>query len=122
MILDRRTSAVLTEINKLCCDGDYAIVEKGEFISAFPRGCVPSDEELIRIFGYLKARELIDLRYAEEGVYCVCPLPEGRRYFEQLQNEKTENRRRLRAASVFIVVFSFFGALLGSFFAVLLTR
>jgi len=119
MMLDRRTSAILTKVNELCGDGGYTIVEKGELVAPFAKEQAPSDEELSRILGYLKAQGYVDLRYAEEGVYCVCPLPEGRRYFEQAQNERRENRRHMRNVMILSALSALIGSFLGALAAVL---
>lgn len=120
MMLDRRTSAILTTINELCGSGSYTIVEKGELVSSFPKEQAPSDEELSRILGYLKSQGFLDLRYAEEGVYCVCPLPEGRRYFEQALLERRENRRHLRAVMLLSAASALIGSFIGALAAVLI--
>lgn len=118
MMLDRRTSIILTKVNELCGSGGYTIVEKGELISAFPQESAPSDEELSRILGYLKTQGCLDLRYAEEGVYCICPLPEGRRYFEWAQCEKRENRLHLWGAMMVSALSALIGSFLGALVAV----
>lgn len=113
MILDERTSRLLEKINELCGEGGYKIAEKEELLSCFPACRSVDDEELGRILRYLEERRLIDIKYADEGVYCVCPLPEGRLYFENARERLTEGARRKRELFLTTLFASFLGAVLG---------
>lgn len=112
-MLDRRTSLLLGKINALCEEGSYKIVEESELLSCFPTKLKADAEGLRQMLRFLRENRYIDIRYAEDGVYCLCPLPEGRRYFEgETQTEGGFFRRR--AFMLFTAAGAFFGALLGS--------
>lgn len=118
-MLDGRTGALLETINRLCAEGGFKIVEEGELLSCFPPSAKVGKEELARILGYLAERRYIEIKYAEEGVYCLCPLPEGRMYFEAVRENRREGARRRRETALFSALGAFFGAVLGAFLAVL---
>lgn len=108
-MLDKRTGALLFQINALCKEGGYKIVEERELFACFSSQS-EDREELSRTLAFLQERKYIDIRYAEDGVFCLCPLPDGRLYFENVLRERSEETRRRR--SVFLL--TAFGAFLGS--------
>lgn len=114
-MLDKRTGALLFQINALCKEGGYKIIEERELLSR-QSGSAEDKECLSRTLSYLKERGYIDIRYAEEGVYCLCPLPDGRLYFENVLRERSEDSRRRR--SMFALTLA--GAFVGSFVGALL--
>ena len=113
MKLDRGTGRLLEKVVETCREGGYKIIDEAELAAA-----ADTDGEGIRaMLGLLQDERLIDLRYAEEGVYCVRPLPEGRRYFERLEEERRDTLRRRRDAVLFSALGSFVGALLACLLA-----
>ncbi len=113
-MLDERTSLLLEKINELCGGGGYKIVEEDELLSCFPERLGTGKEELSRILGYLEERRYLDVKFAESGVYCLCPLPEGRLYFEKQRETRTEGARRRREAFFVTLFGAFLGGLLGA--------
>ena len=114
IMLDERTSLLLNKINEICGEGGFKIAEEGELLAAFPKSAGVEAEELRRILRYLEERRYIDVKYAEDGVYCLCPLPDGRLYFETAREQKAETVRRRRGALLLSAVGAFIGAALGS--------
>lgn len=114
-MLDERTSRLLDKINRLCGESGYKIAEEGELLSSLPQS---DEEELSRLLHYLEERRFIDVKYAEEGVYCLCPLPEGRLYFERARGQRLEEIRRRKE----LFLWSFLGALAGGIFSAILTH
>lgn len=110
-MLDKRTGALLEKINELCGEGGFILAEEGELLSCFSPSDGVDAEELKRILRYLGDRRMIEMKYAEDGVYCVCPLPEGRGYLERVREGRREDARRRRDA----LLLSGLGALIGSF-------
>ena len=113
-MLDERTSRLLDKINCLCGESGYKIAEEGDLLSCLPQS---DKEELSRLLRYLEERHFIDVKYAEEGVYCLCPLPEGRLYFERAREQRFEVVRRRRE----LFLWSFLGALAGGLLSAILT-
>jgi len=117
-MLDKRTELLLNKLNLLCKSGSFCIVDEEDLVSER----VGVDRENVKgILGFLKDRGYIEVQYAEEGVWCVRPLPEGRLYSERKKSERRNEVLRRRSAALFALLGSFFGALLGSFSAYLLS-
>lgn len=106
-MLDARSSAVLGKINELCGEG-FKIAEEGELLSCLPGG---TGEEVRRIVGFLEEQRLVEIKYAEDGVYCLCPLPEGRLYFENARRAQYEETCRRRGYFFTALAGAFLGAL-----------
>ena len=117
-MLDERTSLLLEKINDLCKEGGFRVVEESELLSSFS-GVSLDREELLRILRYLETRRFIEIRYAEDGVYCLCPLPEGRSYFETLRETRRETARRRREVFFLTAIGALSGGFLGSLAAAL---
>ncbi len=113
-MLDERASALLEEIDRLCGEGGFKIAEEEELLSSFS-GTVQR-EELKRLLCDLEERKYIEIKYAEGGVYCLRPLPEGRLYFQTLKEQRREGMRRRTD----VLMLSMLGGFLGSLFGALL--
>ena len=120
-MLDERTGVLLNKINELCGESGYKIAEEGELLSCFPSYMKADSGELKRNLLYLEERRYIDVKYAEDGVYCLCPLPEGRLYFETAREKRYEGARRRRELFLTTALGAFLGAVLGSLLVLLLS-
>ena len=109
-MLDIRTDRLLHKINELCANGGFRIVEEGELSSC------SEGEDLRGMLDYLRGRGYIDLQYAEEGVYCIRPLPEARRYEESVRETHRAETKLKRT----VLLCSLFGALAGSLLGMVL--
>ena len=117
-MLDERASALLEKINTLCGEGGFKIAEEGELLSCLSAGA--TKEDVKRALSCLEERRYIEIKYAEEGIYCLRPLPEGRLYFQTLKEQRREGVRR-RADGFFLSMLGgFSGALIGGLFVILL--
>ncbi len=117
-MLSEGESALLEKINELCKEGGFKIAEEGELLSCFSKG--GQKGELQRLLGDLEQRNYIEVKYAEEGVYCLRPLPEGRLYFEKLNEARREGMRRRGETFALSALGGFSGALLGTLLALLI--
>ena len=118
-MLDGRTSALLEKINGLCGEGGFKIAEEGDLLSCFPPSDGAGKADLKRMLADLEERRYIEVKYADEGVYCLCPLPEGRLYSEQARQRRLETRSRRREIFLFSLSGAFFGALMGALIVLL---
>lgn len=116
-MLDKRTHLLLSRIIELCSDGSYQIVEEKELLACFPAKLQTDGEGLVHILRYLREHGYIDVRYAEEGVYCLSPLPEGRMYDERTRRERAETLKKRLYLFVFTLLGAFTGAFAGAYLA-----
>ncbi len=121
-MLDERTGILLNKINELCGESGYKIAEESELLSCFPPSYKADSGELKRNLRYLEERRYIDVQYAEEGVYCLCPLPEGRLYFENAREKRYEGARRRRENFLTTALGAFLGGLVGSLLVLLISK
>lgn len=113
-MLDEKTLRLFTAIHKICGE-NYKIVEEGELLGCF-RESDKVDCTLLRemIFN-LEGHSFVDVRYAEGGEYCLCALPAGMRFLQEVSGKKSETRRT-RGIEILIV---FAASLLGGFLGAL---
>ena len=110
---DVRSGMLLHKLNELCSGGGFRIVEESELLSCFAGKYGADGEDVRTMLEFLRAGGYIDVQYAEEGVYCVRPLPEGRRYAERQREERFEEERSRRRLLLMAACGGFLGALLG---------
>lgn len=112
-MLDEKTLRLFTVIHKTC-GNNYKIVEEGELLSSF-RESDRVDAVLLRemIFN-LEGHSFIDVRYADDGEYCMCSLPAGMRFLEEVSGKKTETRRSRGIELAIVFLASLLGGFLGA--------
>lgn len=113
MMLDEKSEEILSAVNDLCGGGGFKIVDEEDLRRALPAG----EGDVGRILSFLEEKQLIELRYAEEGTYCVRTMPAGRSYAERSRLELCERERSRRD----VLFYAALGAFLGSFVAALLS-
>lgn len=120
-MLDERTAVLLNHINTLCADGTYQIVEQEELLSCFSAKIGMDEESLAKTVSYLQENGYLDVKYAQDGTYCLCPLPEGRMYVERARAAKSDVSRRRRDIVLMTAIGAFIGAFVGSLTAWLIS-
>ena len=119
-MLDKKTANVLSVVNDQCKDNNYIIIKNEDITPHLKKRNKLSNEEIKSSVNYLAEREYIQLKYAEEGTYCLTMLPKGR-LFEEQQKEKYANLREeeirhlkfLIKVGFISAIFSFLGAAAG---------
>lgn len=119
-MLDKRTGRLLDTINGFCSGGSFRIVDEEELLGCFSAKDGVDAECVRRMLAYLRDRGYIDVQYAEEGVYCIRPLPEGRLYFERVREKRSDGLRKTRFNALILAGSAFLGSMLGSLLAWLL--
>ena len=116
-MLDHLTAAVLVIVNA-GSDGSYKVLETSDFLSALPDRLKTDEAGLDNSLRFLSERGYIDVKYSDNGTYCLCSLPKGRMYAENTAAEAAEKK----AKGKFFLLFAaaFVGALIGSFAACIL--
>lgn len=103
-MLDKRSEALLRIVNEECREGSYKVLEVDDLIRAMPHKYKIDSEGISQLMGYLSSGEYVSVKYGDEQVFCVSPLPRGRRMFEVEQDEKKFRKRvKFRYFLFFIV-------------------
>ena len=108
-MLDEKSEAILSAVNDLCGGGGFKIVDEEDLRRALSNG----EGDVGKILSFLEEKKLIELRYAEEGTYCVRTMPAGRSYAERSRMEISEREKRRRD----VLLYAALGSFLGSFVA-----
>ena len=114
-MLDRRTDKLLKKLNLLCNSGGFCILESEELLFDGE-----DDDSIKGMLGYLEDRKYLDMRYAEEGEYCIRLLPEGRLYSECEHRERETEKKRQKTLACCSALGAFFGALIGGGIVILI--
>lgn len=116
-MLDLRTSILLEAINTFCDTGSYQVLDKSDLQDYFPEKYAVDGVGLSQMLEFLQQHEYIDVKYADDTVCCLSPLPAGRLYFERMTEQKRENRLRYRQVGFAALLGSFLGGLLAGLLA-----
>ena len=95
-MLDIKSKLVLKILYKECNNGTYKIVESSDIISALPARYRVDSDGLDNILNYLERQDCISIKYDDDGVYCLCVLPQG---FEICENDSKGNKKKERKHS-----------------------
>lgn len=107
--LDERTGAALERLETLCAGEGYHMIEAAELA---PLTAAEAAQALV----FLAEAHCVDIRYAENGTYCLRVLPAGRASAAHARERAREMRLFRRRSALG----SLFGALAGGFFGSLL--
>ena len=110
MLLDKRTAKLLSIINKECGEGAFKVLEIGDMISDMPKKYKTDKDNIKQMTDFLCERGFVQVKYSDDNVYCITPLPKGRLYHEQAEEEKKEKKRERR-----LVTYTIMGAFLAAF-------
>lgn len=111
-MLDKLTQSVLDKINT-DSDGSYKVMDSSDFLSALPSGMTADENGVSNAIKYLSDRGYVDLKYSDNGTYCVCSMPKGRQYSENAPIALSENPKRGRTYFAIAFAGGFLGALAG---------
>ena len=102
-MLDKRSEAMLRIINEECKEGSYKVLEMDDLIRAMPKKFKIDTDGISQLIGYLKKGEYLSVKYVDNEVVCLSPLPRGRRIFEvEEENKKQKKRKKLK---IFFIIF-----------------
>lgn len=91
-------------------------MDEEELLSLLPKGS--TDREGVRqMLFYLRDHDYLDVEYAEEGLYCVRPLPEGRLYFERIREKRRVGLQNRLYSALVAAGSGFLGGFLGALLA-----
>lgn len=122
-MLDKRSKIALKFFVKECNEGSYKILEAEEIVAHLPKKLHADEQVVAQIVKYLENGEYISVKYADQQKYCLCPLPFGRQFVENLEQEEKEKRQNkflwLKNGIAFFVC-AFLGGFFGTFIYYLL--
>ncbi len=115
-MLDKRSEALLRIINKECFEGSYKVLEVDDLIRLMPKKFKVDFETISQLMGYLKTGEYVSVKYSDNEVFCVSPLPRGRRFFEvELETKKNKKGKKIKTFFIFtFYLFLIFGVSLAA--------
>ena len=103
-MLDKRSEALLQIINAECREGSYKVLEIDDLIRAMPKKFKIDIDGISQLIGYLKKGEYVSVKYADNEVVCISPLPRGRRVFEVEEDNKRHKKRK--KIKILLLIFS----------------
>ena len=103
-MLDKRSEALLQIINAECREGSYKVLEIDDLIRAMPKKFKIDIDGISQLIGYLKKGEYVSVKYADNEVVCISPLPRGRRIFEVEEDNKRHKKRK--KIKILLLIFS----------------
>lgn len=119
-MIDKRSQKLLRIINKECTEGSYKVIEINDILSSFPKKYKIDYDTLAHSLNYLKQGEYISIKYFDNDVYCLSPLPRGRCFFEQETEQKKDKnkfKKMISLLTLLYVIFSFLTAFLACYLA-----
>ena len=117
-MLDKRSKSALRYFVQECNEGGYKILEVDDILAALPKKYKADEEVVSQIVKYLENGEYISVKYADKQQYCICPLPFGRQFIENIDQTEKNNKKTLFGTiknALILFISSFLGAFLGTF-------
>lgn len=113
-MLDKRTKKLLFVINEQCKVGSFCTLEKEELVSSLPQRFLFDQNNLRQCLHYLCREGYVEIKYQDESVVCISPLPKGRREYETFQEEQNVRQKKTKVYALFAGG-AFLMQILGSF-------
>ncbi len=120
-MLDKSTASLLEYINRVCEDGGYKVIDYNDIIESLPSKFSLDIEGIQNDFKYLDEREYLKIKYSDDTVVCVCPLPKGKLYNEQRVDAKQDDSSKFRKFMIYSFLGAMTGSIIGSVFVALVT-
>ncbi len=120
-MLDRQTSELLKVLNSFCKDGSYKVLDKNEIIEKMSTRYNIDKDSLSQMLSHLAERNYLNIKYADNEVYCLAVLPKGRLFDEKVREMSIERKKYNKNLTITIIVSSVCG-FLGSMLGVLLSK
>lgn len=117
-MLDLRSKSILKYLVSECNEGSYRVIEIKELIACIPKKYKADNSIIVQCMQYLEKGNYISIKYKDNSMYCVSPLPFARQMLESESNEKQKAKKFIKMGSMlYILIFVF--AFLGSFMAII---
>ncbi len=115
-MLDKRCEELLRIVNKECQEGSYKVLEVDALIRLMPKKFKVDYETIAQLMSYLKSGEYVSVKYFDKEVFCVSPLPRGRRIFEvEIEEKKNKKKSKIKGLLLLtLYLLLIFGVCLGA--------
>ena len=118
-MLDIRSKAMLEYLVKECKEGSYRVIDANELIGAVPKKFKADIGTVNVCMEYLEKGNYVSVKYKDDNMFCLTPLPFARQMLENESNIKAKCKKFFGVGSLlYILVFVF--AFLGSFLAIII--
>jgi len=115
-VLDKKSTAVLKSLNKLCEGCTYKVVTSDEIIVNLSQKNLYDHDNIKEIIDFLNKHEYINLKFSEENTYCYTLLPKARIFLEQ----STPTKNKKTASNIHYYLFVMLSSFVGTFLAMLI--
>lgn len=91
--MEEKLLCLMKTIDAHCGEGNYHVFSGDDFLDCFcsdDAQSAPQKEELAALLGVLAERGFIGIKYAREGMYCLCARPSLKDFFERKRQERSE--------------------------------
>lgn len=116
-MLDVRSRDVLGCIVRTCSSGSYQVVEINDILAGVSAKYRLDGESVSQIVKHLSDVGYISVKYQDDRVFCLCPLPAGRQIVEA-EEEQKKNKKKFKSmakgAYIAVVLSALIGAFLGT--------
>ncbi len=94
-------------------NGNFALIESKDIIASLPNKYKLDIESISKALSYLERNEFINIKYADDGLYCLCILPKT----DQILEKQIETKRKNSKIYWIIILITFFSSFIGSLLA-----
>ena len=120
-MLDKQTSILLANLNSICQDGSYKVIEKKDLINLNYKKNKPDEDSLKAMIDHLKERDYLSIKYSDDKVYCLSVLPKGR-LFDEKSKELAKEKRKYNKLIIITLSLSSIASFVGAFCAMLVFK
>ena len=120
-MLDKQTSILLANLNSICQDGSYKVIEKKDLINLNSKKNKLDEDSLKAMIDHLKERDYLSIKYSDDKVYCLSVLPKGR-LFDEKSKELAKEKRKYNKLIIVTLSLSSIASFIGAFCAMLVFK
>ena len=120
-MLDKQTSILLANLNSICQDGSYKVIDKKDLINLNSKKNKLNEDSLKAMIDHLKERDYLSIKYSDDNVYCLSVLPKGR-LFDEKSKELAKEKRKYNKLIIVTLSLSSIASFIGAFCAMLVFK
>ena len=120
-MLDKQTSILLANLNSICQDGSYKVIDKKDLINLNSKKYKLDEDSLKAMIEHLQERNYLSIKYSDDKVYCLSVLPKGR-LFDEKSKELAKEKRKYNKLIIVTLSLSSIASFIGAFCAMLVFK